>query len=186
MRHWLIILLLLLTSGAEAQTFTSEPIAGTELCRLHLSHYDFEGREHVGEMVCNRAIAQDLVEIFRALHEAHYPIEKMRPMEEYDNNDEASMADNNTSCYCNRNIQGTNRPSRHSLGMAVDVNPRMNPCVHLKTGLVEPANAGQYVRNRKGRGIIDTSDLCYRLFVKHGFRWGGAWKTKKDYQHFEK
>jgi hypothetical protein len=27
--------------------------------------------------------------------------------------------------------------------------------------------------------------LCYKLFIKHGFSWGGAWRTMKDYQHFE-
>lgn len=32
---------------------------------------------------------------------------------------------------------------------------------------------------------IDRSDAAYRLFVKAGFRWGGAWHSVKDYQHFE-
>jgi hypothetical protein len=29
-------------------------------------------------------------------------------------------------------------------------------------------------------------DLLYRLFINHGFEWGGNWRSKKDYQHFEK
>jgi hypothetical protein len=33
---------------------------------------------------------------------------------------------------------------------------------------------------------ITKGDLCYKLFIKHGFSWGGEWKSKKDYQHFEK
>ena len=32
---------------------------------------------------------------------------------------------------------------------------------------------------------INKGDLCYRLFIKHGFIWGGSWRTVKDYQHFE-
>ena len=28
-------------------------------------------------------------------------------------------------------------------------------------------------------------DLCYALFKKYGFTWGGDWKSCKDYQHFE-
>jgi hypothetical protein len=24
------------------------------------------------------------------------------------------------------------------------------------------------------------------LFIQHGFKWGGNWRTVKDYQHFEK
>ena len=34
-------------------------------------------------------------------------------------------------------------------------------------------------------GKIDENDLAYRLFIQHGFQWGGSWKTMKDYQHFE-
>lgn len=32
---------------------------------------------------------------------------------------------------------------------------------------------------------IDENDLAYKLFIQHGFEWGGHWKTRKDYQHFE-
>ena len=28
--------------------------------------------------------------------------------------------------------------------------------------------------------------LAYKLFAKHGFRWGGDWNNPKDYQHFDK
>lgn len=185
-RGCVILVLMLPWLHVWSQTFTSVAVPGTDLCRLRLSHFDFEGSERVGEMVCNKAVAADLVEIFRELYKARYPIARMRPMEEYGNDDEASMRDNNTSCYCKRNVAGTRTPSKHSRGMAVDVNPLYNPCVHVKTGRVEPANAGRYATERKGRGIIDRNDLCYRLFVSHGFRWGGAWRSKKDYQHFEK
>ena len=33
---------------------------------------------------------------------------------------------------------------------------------------------------------IKKGDLCYQLFIEHGFSWGGNWRTTKDYQHFEK
>ena len=33
---------------------------------------------------------------------------------------------------------------------------------------------------------IDVNDFCYKTFIKHGFKWGGGWKHRKDYQHFEK
>ena len=32
---------------------------------------------------------------------------------------------------------------------------------------------------------IDHNDLCYKLFMEHGFEWGGDWENAKDYQHFE-
>src|SRR3712207_8970428 len=49
-----------------------------ELRYLRLSHYDLAGRTHVGELVCNVKIANDLIEIFRQLYEISYPIERMR------------------------------------------------------------------------------------------------------------
>ena len=41
------------------------------------------------------------------------------------------------------------------------------------------------VRGKQFRYKINKGDLCYRLFIKHGFIWGGSWRTVKDYQHFE-
>lgn len=34
--------------------------------------------------------------------------------------------------------------------------------------------------------MIDHDDICYQIFVKYGFSWGGDWNSVKDYQHFEK
>ena len=35
------------------------------------------------------------------------------------------------------------------------------------------------------RIFFDDPDEAYRLFTAAGFRWGGAWRSVKDYQHFE-
>ena len=52
---------------------------------------------------------------------------------------------------------------------------------------IEPANAADYVdRSKDFLHKIDHDDLCYKLFMEHGFEWGGDWKHSKDYQHFEK
>ena len=164
-------------------------LARSELRYLELSHYDFEGQEHVGQMVCNRQIADDLLYIFRKLYEAEYPIARMRLIDEYEADDHRSMADNNTSCFCYRRIAGSNSLSKHSRGMAVDVNPLYNPCLYVRSGRVLPPEGKAYAHDRAKRkdmpGKIDTADLCYRLFLSRGFRWGGSWRSLKDYQHFE-
>ena len=55
-----------------------------------------------------------------------------------------------------------------------------------KKPVVEPATAVKYCDRKANFPYkITTSDLCYKLFVKYGFTWGGAWRTMKDYQHFE-
>ena len=165
-------------------------IARSELCYLELSHYDFNGEEHIGQMVCNRQIAEDLLYIFSELYKVRYPIARMRLIDDYEASDLRSMADNNTSCFCYRHIAGSKNLSRHSRGMAVDVNPLYNPCLYVRSGRVLPPEGKAYAHDRDRRkdipGKIDTADLCYRLFVSRGFRWGGAWRTLKDYQHFER
>ena len=110
-------------------------------------------------------------------------------IDEYDANDENSMEDNNTSAFNYRTVNGSSKLSKHSLGLAVDINPRFNPCVRTINGevSVEPANGAEYVdRTQEFSHKITESDLCYQLFIEHGFTWGGSWNSVKDYQHFEK
>lgn len=128
-------------------------------------------------------------DIFEKLYEADYPIEKIRLVDEYDADDEASMSDNNSSAFNFRFISHTTKISKHGLGMAVDINTLYNPYVKTVDGKrsVEPANASDYVdRSADFPYKIDHDDLCYRLFKEHGFSWGGDWQHSKDYQHFEK
>jgi len=157
---------------------------------LHLLHYNKEGKIQRGEMVCNKAIAHDLLDIFRELFKAKYVIERMVLVDEYDAVDERTMTANNTSCFNFRFVSGTRRVSKHGLGMAIDINPLYNPCYNTQSGKVEPAAGKPYATNRTDHRanpmLIDRQDLCHRLFTSHGFRWGGNWKIKKDYQHFEK
>ena len=156
-----------------------------ELCYLRLSYYDFDGCEKVGEMVCHREIAQDLVEIFRALYEARYPIRSIRLIDDFGGDDEASMRADNTSCFNYRAKTGMRSLSKHAFGLAVDVNPLENP--YVRPSGVRPAEASPYAdRMKEFAHKIDRNDLCYKLFREHGFSWGGDWRSVKDYQHFEK
>lgn len=156
---------------------------------LRVLHYDPEGNLRRGEMICHVGIAQDLLEIFRTLYDARYPIRRMVLVDCYDADDMRSMEANNTSAFNFRYVAGTKRLSNHSLGRAVDINPLYNPYVRRSGGrtIVEPAAAAPYVdRTRDFPCKIDTADLCYKEFTRRGFQWGGHWKTMKDYQHFEK
>lgn len=159
-----------------------------DLRYLHLLYKDLDGDIHEGEMVCNAVIADSLIDIFRQLYENDYPIEKMVLIDDYDGDDDASMADNNTSCFNFREVSGTNNLSKHAYGLAVDLNPRYNPYIHKINGqtLIEPENGADYA-DRAGDFDykIDEEDLAYKLFTAAGFTWGGSWKNSKDYQHFQ-
>lgn len=152
---------------------------------LTLYHYDYEGNIRQGEMVCNQAIAHDLLCVFKALFAEAYPIHSIRLVDDFDADDEASMEANNTSCFNYRTMVGTRMISKHALGMAVDVNPLQNPCI--KYGRVHPAAAEDYVdRTKDFPHKIDGNDYCKKVFASYGFSWGGNWGGSKDYQHFEK
>jgi len=161
-----------------------------DLCYVHILHYDFEGNVAEGELICNKYIAQDLVEIFYELYRNEYQLEKVHLIDEYDGNDTASMEDNNTSCFNYRVVEGTTSLSKHALGLAIDINPLYNPYITYGddgSENVSPVSAAPYAdRDVKFAYKIDENDLCYKLFTEHGFTWGGNWNSSKDYQHFQK
>ena len=73
--------------------------------------------------------------------------------------------------------------------MAIDLNPRYNPHVRQSGGKhrVSPCGSQSYADRSKSYPYkIVQGDLAHRLFRQHGFQWGGAWRSSKDYQHFEK
>lgn len=157
---------------------------------LHLLHYTEVGRIKLGEMICHKDIADDLTDIFRKLFEAKYPIENMQLIDNYGADDIRSMEYNNTTCFNYRTVAGSKKLSNHSLGKAVDINPLYNPYVKRRkdgTYKVSPEKGRQYAdRTKTFKYKIDRNDLAYRLFKQHGFRWGGDYRSLKDYQHFEK
>lgn len=161
-----------------------------ELRYVHILHYDFEGNIAEGELICNASIAPDLLDIFYELYRNEYRIEKVRLIDEYDGDDTASMEDNNTSCFNYRLVEGSRSLSKHALGLAIDVNPFYNPYItYNKDGTthVSPEAAAVYAdRSIDFAYKIDENDLCYKLFIRHGFIWGGNWNSVKDYQHFQK
>lgn len=142
-----------------------------------------------GEIVCNKHIADDVAEIFYELYKANYPIERIRLMDDYNADDETAMRDNNTSSFNFRFISHSTKVSKHGLGLAVALNTLYNPFVLTVDGKlhVEPATALKYVDRSKNFDYkIDENDLAYKLFIQHGFEWGGGhWKARKDYQHVE-
>ncbi len=165
----------------------NDNISLEELRYLRILHVGFDGQTHIGELLVNQSIAADVLEIMAELYENGYAIEKMALVDNYGADDEQSMEDNNTSAFNYREIAGSSKLSRHSLGLAIDINPLYNPCVKNGGTSISPVNAGDYAdRSQLFAHKIDEKDLCYQLFTEHGFTWGGHWNSLKDYQHFEK
>lgn len=178
------------TDTSSADSSADVKITLDELRYVHILHYDFDGNPAEGELICNEYIAQDLVEIFYQLYSNEYRLEKVLLIDEYDGDDTASMEDNNTSCFNYRTVPGKSSLSKHSYGLAIDINPLYNPYItYNKDGTmnVSPASGESYAdRTLSFPYKIDEEDLCYKLFIQHGFTWGGSWNHSKDYQHFQK
>jgi len=162
------------------------PVGLADLALVRVSYWGFDGAAHQGELVVHQKLAVEVLAIFGELFEARFPIDKMRRIELYDGDDGKSMADNNTSAFNCRNILGRkNKFSNHAFGMAIDINPVQNP--YVKQGAVEPEQGREFLERARPRpGMVRKDDACHQAFVKRGWTWGGAWRSLKDYQHFEK
>lgn len=160
-----------------------------ELRYLRILHIGAGGETRVGELICNRLLAGDLLDIFEELYRQKYPVERVVLIDEYGADDQRSMEANNTSCFNFRKVPDSKNLSKHAAGRAIDINPLYNPYVRIKDGetICDPENGIEYMdRSREFPYKISEEDLCYQLFIEHGFEWGGNWYSSKDYQHFQK
>lgn len=151
------------------------------LALLDIDYWGLDGALHRGQIIVNAALADEVRAIFEDIRAAHFPIQKMRLMCEYDWDDDLSMADNNSSGYNPRRVAGTHRKSLHAMGRAIDINPFLNPWEH--DNLIEPPGA-RYDPSKPGT-MVD-GDVVVSAFLKRGWEWGGHWITMKDWHHFQK
>lgn len=156
-----------------------------DLRYLSLTYYGFDNKRHIGHMVVNKLVANEVLDIFKVLYKNKYKIEKIKIIDKYKASDELSMKNNNSSSFCYRLKTNGKGVSKHGLGLAIDINPVQNP--YIRKGVVLPIEGKKYVdRNKIKTGMILKNDVCYNAFINKGWEWGGDWKTMKDYQHFEK
>ena len=68
-----------------------------DLRYLKVLHVGFDGKTHIGELVVNRLIADDVLDIFKQLYEAGYEIEKIRLIDELNAEELLSLIDFSSS-----------------------------------------------------------------------------------------
>jgi hypothetical protein len=160
------------------------PVPLERLRLLRVSYWGFDNAPHAGVLVVRDDVAGHVVEIFRRMYNARFPIQRMQLVDDFGASDARSMAANNTSAFNCRPIAG--QPgvwSQHSFGVAVDVNPVQNPWVRGTT--VDPPAGRAYLdRGRLRPGMIVAGDAVVSAFTAHGWGWGGNFRNAKDYQHF--
>lgn len=151
-----------------------------QLTLVNVTYYGYDNLIHRGQIVCNKKVVEDVKVVFSDLYKIKFPIKSVKPMSFFNWDDDLSMQNNNTSCFNYRKVTNSKRLSEHSKGLAIDINPMVNPYISSK-GIMSPKN-GDYKKSNKGT-ITNDSDVI-KVFDNIGWKWGGNWKRSKDYQHF--
>jgi len=165
---------------------------------VSVKYLDFNGEEKSGYIEIHKDLKSDIEKIFDLMYREKFPVEKVKPVSEYNWSDDDSCDDNNTSAFNYRTIGGTDKLSKHATGCAIDINPYQNHFIKydvvkdqdnniLEVKEIFRAPNTDYDLNIKGT-ILPDSNLV-KLFKDLGWEWGGDWTPESgriDYQHFEK
>ena len=153
-----------------------------QLQLINVRYYSFDGKIHQGQVLTNKIIAHELIQLFEFILYTHFPVAHAIPIVKYNDNDDLSMQANNTYSFCYRNASY----SKHATGMAIDINPFFNP-IRWKTGYKnrtdKPIGA---VNNPKIAGTFYLLHPVVLKFKEFGFRWGHNFTRNYDDHHFEK
>lgn len=160
------------------------PVTRADLRRVEVNHYTFGGEIRRGVLVVNQDVTESVAAIFTELFEERFPIRKMRPVEAYNGDANASLKDDNTSAYNCRRLDQINAPpmdSPHANGRAIDINPRENPWRDLRCDCWFPS--AKYAARVERPGAILKGGLVWRLFRREGWVWQNI--KVPDYMHFD-
>lgn len=159
------------------------PVPVEQLRAIDVTHFGNDGAVHTGRLIVAANLAQPVVDIFRDIYAARFPIARMEPIDVYGGDDNRSIKANNTSAFNCRAVTGGSGWSEHAYGRAIDINPFVNP--YVKGDTVLPPEAAPYTdRSRNDPGMIHGGDAVVTAFAARGWAWGGYWSSLKDYQHF--
>jgi hypothetical protein len=168
------------------------PVSLVDLRYINVNHLDFNGQTVSGEIIVHKDVADEVVNIFSELYEIRYPIRQMRLVSDFKANDWQSIEAGNTSAFNCRPVTGNKKKwSKHAYGKAIDINPIENPYVSKKGYISHKASLKYKKRKHKTNTYADKAvllkhDKATKIFKKYGWKWGGDWRTIKDYQHFVK
>jgi len=159
------------------------PVAADDLSWLRLTYWGFDGARHSGEMLVNRSVSDDVVEVFGQLYAARFPVESMAITRQRDLDAPPTGDGNVTGAFACRPVRGGSQYSQHAYGLAVDLDPFQNP--YTNGDVVLPELASAYLdRDWVRPGMITPDGPAVRAFASIGWGWGGSWSSLKDYQHF--
>src|SRR5215475_3581779 len=159
------------------------PVAATDLRYLTVSFRGFDGRAHTGELLVNAKAAHDIVTVFGRLFAAGFPIERMQITDPSELHAAFFGDANTTEAFVCRPVRRQTAWSQHAYGLAIDVNPFQNP--YHRGQVVLPELATSYLDRADARpGMAQPGGMLVRAFAAVGWKWGGDYRSLKDYMHF--
>lgn len=158
---------------------------------VEVSYFARDGRLHKGQLVLDSSVADDARAVFAVIRQTRFPVESVIPIahqafaRDGRADDLLSMQANNTSGFNFRPQTGSRRLSAHACGLAIDLNPGQNPYAKGRGAarIVLPPGA---VYDRSVPGTLTADHPVTRKFKELGWKWGGEFRSLKDFQHFEK
>jgi peptidoglycan LD-endopeptidase CwlK len=166
------------------------PEIEAQIVPVEVTYVDFENNQQQGIIETNQAVAEDVRAFFDEALRIGFPIEKVvRSSDpEYLWDDDKLMDANTSSSFNYRLIKGTDKPSLHGLGLALDVNTRLNLYIRYVNGGVETDPPGATYEPGKP-GVLTSDHPLVEFMKQRGWEWGGDWPEasgRTDYQHFQK
>lgn len=159
------------------------PVKPEQLRYLTMSFRGFDARAHTGEMLVNASAAQAVIDVFRKLFNAGFPLEQMHISPEAELNLPPTGDRNNTEGFICHAGRGQTQWPAQAFGLAIDINPFHNP--YVNGDLVVPELASSYLsRDRVRSGMILDGGPVVRAFEAAKWKWGGRWPGPVNFGHF--
>lgn len=160
-----------------------------DLVLVTVPYWNFKNEKKTGQLVVHKSAGKTVSKIFTDLYtDKSYQFERIELIDKYGGNDRASMNANNTSGYNCRVVAGSTRLSSHARGLAIDINPLINPYVWKEGTSPLAGKAWDTLKERTAAknkpGMILRDGAITKAFLAAGWGWGGQWSGSKDYQHF--
>ncbi len=153
------------------------------LAHVAARHRTLDGGVADGELVVLGTAAPAVVTLLARLYAIGFPLASLRLVDDFDADDDRSMAADNSSALNVRTIAGSPTLSDHALGIAVDLNPVENPMVWSPTRYVPAAGAPFVDRRRLRPGMIVRPGPVTAILDELGWEWGGDWSHVADLHH---
>lgn len=172
-----------MSSSASSQTLLAPDILLNDIVSIKVSFIDFDGNAQQGTVEVHKSIQEDITALFEYMYELRFPLTSVVPISHFNGSDDDSMEVNNSYAFGFRTVTlDPTRVSLHGYGMAIDLNPALNP--YIKEGRTLPPHA-TYVPGNPG--VLDANHPVVVFMKARGYTWGGDWeKSYYDYQHFQR